>query len=64
MKTLTFKKWFKLNFNGSKFGACVQDDGIQLGWLSCKHEVLKIIEDEIDNGKGSLAEAAKKIREL
>jgi hypothetical protein len=33
-------------------------------WDACKKEVLKIIEDEIDNGKMSIAAAAKKIRDL
>jgi hypothetical protein len=32
-------------------------------WDACKKEVLKIIEDEIDNGKMSIAAATKKIRE-
>jgi hypothetical protein len=32
-------------------------------WETCKKEILKIIEDEIDNGDLSIVKAAKKIRE-
>ena len=45
-------------FPASRIGLCNDS------WVACKTEVLKIIEDEIDNGTMSIAVAAKKIREL
>jgi len=60
---MNFKKWLE-----DFYGKCASNSDTYFtsaaAWNGCKKEVLKIIEDEIDNGKMSIVEAAKKIREL
>lgn len=57
---MNFEEWYK--FGTPDEQGCFMGDA-QKGWDACKNEILKIIEDEIDNGDLSIVKAAKKIRE-
>ena len=57
---MTFKQWFKKNFKAAKFGSCAQDEGIKIGWLCCKEEVLKLLEELKFNLKDEKYEFLKK----
>ena len=58
---MNFEEWYNHDFGEADYYMKQKN---MSSWNACKKEVLKIIEDEIDNGKMSIAAAAKKIREL
>ena len=56
---MNFEKWWETQTEHLDF---YQGRSARKSWNKCKEQILKILEDEIDNGDCSIIKATRKIR--